>query len=148
MSLELELQAIVTKNLPAEVVDALSKRLEQAGRDAGALVKLERRMQEQAQEINSLETDLRKAQESLMGYASRENDLVKRERAITTLELTAQFEKEKRELTVGLFSTVFQNRQVRESVIAPMQAQYWQPGCSGPNQYPVETKQARESVES
>lgn len=112
-----EIQEAIAKNLPAAVGTELKKRLEQAERDAENLKMYK-------EKYDALGPVLSRAQSDLANLQAAETDLKKREREVATreasmqrLELTAQFEREKVGLVLGMFETVFKNRIVRETAL-------------------------------
>ena len=115
MSMNDEVREAISKNLPQTVGEELRKRLDQADKDATAYKACKERKDELL-EANRAMTKKIQNYEALEGAIKElEVNVITREKEITKLELTAQYEQEKRELTVSLFGTVFANRIVRES---------------------------------
>lgn len=130
MSLNEEIKSAINKSLPAEVGSVLKDRLVKAEKDEAEVISLRSQLDETRIRLKSVEGQLSTASSELSTLRSREANLVAREKAITELELTAKFEKEKTELTRDLFRTVFQNRTVREDSLTQRQSTY----SNGPGQ--------------
>lgn len=119
MSIESEIQNAISAHLPAQVGEVLRKQLEQANIATKTLETTNYSLIRVTKERDELKRTLDKVNSELSVFKNWESDLIKREKEIQKLELTAQFEKEKTELVKAMFSTVFHNRTLRETVLTP-----------------------------
>ena len=112
-----DIKEAIEKNLPQAVGEELRERLEKADEDASTLKDLRAAHERHTKQIREMEAEARGFHERKGALDLFEEELIKREKDITTLELTARFETEKRELVHSMFNQVFSNRIVREDVL-------------------------------
>jgi len=122
MSMREDIRTAINENLSQTIGEELRKRLDQADADATKVTELNRTIEYQTEE-GMKKNDTIRAHERREGelagretvVTQREVEVAGRENAITKLELVAQYETEKRALTVDLFNTVFANRVMKET---------------------------------
>jgi hypothetical protein len=112
-----DLNEAISKNLPAAVGSELKKRLEQAEANEKELKRYQEMYPQREKELAAARTELDQFRASERAAKAREDAVTAREKEIQKLELTAQFEKEKTGLVLGMFNTVFRNRVVREEAL-------------------------------
>ena len=104
---------------------------------------LETVLDERAKKIDRLEIDLGMAKTLNKVAAEAEIEMIEREKNITTLELTAEHEKQRVKDHISMFTTVFRNSVIRKEVMTPVTPAPMDQGMRGTDGYPQ-----RDTVES
>ena len=144
-----DIKEAISKNLPAAVGTELKKRLEQAEADEKDLKRYKEMYPQREKELAEARTELDKRRSEDRAMQGRENAVAVREKEVQKLELTAQFEKEKTCLVLGMFHTVFQNRVVREKALVQRESvtsQSYAGGGGQESRCPVEVSESKETT--
>lgn len=97
---------------------------------------------EELRKLNKLNTELIDKRDKLSGELTMsktlnevavkaELEMIEREKNITTLELTAEHEKQRVKDHINMFTTVFRNSVLRKEVMTPLEATRMDQGMSG-----------------
>lgn len=116
-----EINAIIEKNLPAQVGEALKKRLEQADNDAAKISVMTEQVKSERETSDSLRAEIReyeKFNDRNAALDKREKDLAERERLQEVTELKTQVvEANKRaDMVVNFTSGLVRNTDFRRTV--------------------------------
>ena len=84
---------------------------------------------------DKLTTDLQMAKKLNEIAVTAELEMIEREKQITTLELTAEHEKQRVKDHINMFTTVFRNSVLRKEVMTPLEANGLDQGMQGQTGY-------------
>ena len=128
-------QAALDGTLTQKAVDQFHSIIVQNTALETEVASLETVLDERAKKIDRLEIDLGMAKTLNKVAAEAEIEMIEREKNITTLELTAEHEKQRVKDHINMFTTVFRNSVLRKEVMTPLEANRLDQGMQGQTGY-------------
>ena len=117
-------QAALDGALTQKAVDQFHSIITQNAALETKVASLEIVVEERAKRISALEIDIGLAKTLVEVAGKAEIEMMEREKKITTLELTAEHQKQRVADHVNMFTTVFRNSVIRKEVMTPTQAAF------------------------
>lgn len=147
--MELEIKAIIEKNLPAHVGEVLRTKLEQADKDAKRVTILENELKQEKSQVEFLQKEIRTYKafdERNASLDNREKEVESKERElkINTLEYQLNAEKDKtkfsQDVALGFVRNSEYRRTLFDNVSEPYRDQYGNTQYQSKSQNSEETK--------